>query len=525
MSLALCHKLIGVSIFFFISFTDTDSSVCQNLNIAIAYNASVGINILLTTSTAMDQAASKRIEKNGLYLPPECGARFFRCNILQFQHGDFIYYIIPSVRKLIVLSHSKSNLSHASPEETLIEVAENCNPTKSFYAGEDGRHRIFVACMNLPADGAEGTLSYLEYYFSPNGSQRGSILRNTRALTRTEPIYRSDTVSEVVFVRNQEKCSYLNNLYFIDDSYVLRYPAEYGVLDPQFVESGSPLKNCDEIEVIENYDNDNLIIRCYNGLTALYDTCDGDFTYNSLDRVPYPCSNWDVVLYQNGTQLKLEQRNGVASTQDTLELPYSDFSYGTCVDGQSPSFVGLSSDGAVFIAALDENNVTKINEGRQNCYGNHSKRCYRPVFSDDRQVFGVYDVTSKEFLIVNLTVECKKEPVILRYNMSTAEIVPDLVAISLGDGRYNCSCQQELDFINIVPAASLPSPKVDTTSSPAGPKNSSDNSTDHDPSVFPPNRKMRSDHVRLPKWVIPAVVIGGLGVILIVSIIISVFLV
>ena len=292
----------------------------------------------------------------------------------------------------------------------------------------------------------EEKLSYLQYYFLPNGTHRGSILRDTSAVLRTETIYDPETVTEVIFVRGQESCAYRDNLYFIDDSFVLHYPADFQALDPEFVESRHRLEKCDSVQSIENVGGDTLIIRCLNGQTVLYDTCTSIFMYPSIDYVPYPCSNWDVVLYWNGSSQTLRQNNGGKNNlENANNLPLSGFSYGTCVqgeEGEEPMFVGLASDGTVFIAPLDGRNMTNISQGENmDCSGNMAMTCYRPVFSDSRRVFGMYDVGREEFIVVNLTVGCQYQPIVVRMNLSVASFSPDLVAISSRIDRYNCGFQ------------------------------------------------------------------------------------
>ena len=59
----------------------------------------------------------------------------------------------------------------------------------------------------------------------------------------------------------------------------------------------------------------------------------------------------------------------------------------------------------------------------------------------------MYNASSKEFLIVNLTVEYKQQPIILRINTSTY-FSPDLATITSGKGSYNCN---SLDVYDLKP--------------------------------------------------------------------------
>ena len=410
------------------------------------------MRIILTS--IMDHPSNESIDVPNHHLPPECeSSTSHRCDILRFEHNGVVYHVIPSVRKLVVITYNitttTDNINDTRLHISFVSITENCNPTNSFYAGRDGGYRIFVACLDLQSR-PSGSLRYLEYYIAQNG---GSILRNTDAVTRTETIYDPETVSEVVFVRNQRRCSYIDNLYFIDTLFVLHYPADYRAFDPEFLESNRRVENCDKVESIENYGDDNLLIRCSNGQVALYDTCSSVFSYVSEDRVPYPCASWDTVIYRNNSQLRLQRRGTSSEFQQKIDFPHSDLVYGTCVEGDTPTFVGIDDSGATFIASMgggDNSNVTRISEGFDIRSENSSTEwIYRPVFSDDRQIFGVYDANTSEFLIVNLTAKCEMHPIILRINVSTIDLFPldSLVAISAGEGSYNCNCQNTYDII------------------------------------------------------------------------------
>ena len=46
-------------------------------------------------------------------------------------------------------------------------------------------------------------------------------MRNYEQVTQSEPIYTPGTISEVIFVCGQERCAEYDNLYFIDDAYIV----------------------------------------------------------------------------------------------------------------------------------------------------------------------------------------------------------------------------------------------------------------------------------------------------------------
>ena len=142
----------------------------------------------------------------------------------------------------------------------------------------DANH-IVIACVDLQTR-PKGIIFYLQYYFSPNSTGRGSIIRNNEPLTQSEPIYTPDNISEVIFVRGQQRCAEYDNLYFIDDAYIVHYP--FNAFDPEFIDSNNALQNCLGYDSIEYYGNDKFVIRCSNNQTVLYDSCTSQFTYPSL---------------------------------------------------------------------------------------------------------------------------------------------------------------------------------------------------------------------------------------------------
>ena len=181
-----------------------------------------------------------------------------------------------------------------------------------------------------------GTIYYLQYYFSPGtdseGQSRGVIRKSTSLQIKSEPIYDPETVSKVIYVRGQKRCEERRNLYFIDDAYVLQYPPD--AFDPEYILSSDALRNCIGYQDIEHYGNDNLLIRCFNNQIVVYDSCTGHFNYSFSDRVPYPCSNWDTVIYREGRQLMLHERQHSYcndTQQDTIFLLFDDLMYGTCI--------------------------------------------------------------------------------------------------------------------------------------------------------------------------------------------------
>ena len=420
-------------------------------------NSSTCIQILLTSAKLNNSTPSDSVNISNHYLPPECGDNNHRCDILHFESSEFSYYIIPSIRGFVVLSHGANNIQDL--QTSFINITEKCNPLQAFYAGPEGRNHIVVACMDLQTR-PRGILYYLQYRFSPSNTGRGSIIRNTELLTLSEAIYNPETVSKVVYVRGQQRCAEYDNLYFIDDAYVVHYPSD--AFDPEFISSNHALQNCIGYESIEYYGSDDLLIRCSNNQTIIYDSCASRFTYQLPDRVPYPCSNWEDVAYRNGSQLTLQSINNRHAHM--LTLPFSDLTFGKCVqDGNYSTFIAQSADGVIFIAPFGGG---VINISSDNCFTKGNKMCHKPVFSENEQVFGVFESATDTLTIVNLTQTCKQQPNVINIH---APFTPELISISQGKRVRNCSCSemrpQPFDY-TIVTAAQGISTKEDVITQP-----------------------------------------------------------
>ena len=411
------------------------TGACHNLNILMVGNSSTGTRILLA-STASNSTPSVSVNVSSHYLPLECGDSN-HCNILHFENSGFSYYIIPSIRGFLTLSHRADHTD--AIHTTFMNVAEECNPTQAFY---DGRNHIVIACVDLQTQ-PRGIIFYLQYHFSPNSTGRGSIIRNNEPLTQSEPIYTPDNISEVIFVRGQQRCAEYDNLYFIDDAYIVHYP--FNAFDPEFIDSNNALQNCLGYDSIEYYGNDKLVIRCSNNQTVLYDSCTSQFTYPSPDNVPYPCTSWDNVIYYSESKLTLQTRNGV---QDSLKLPFGNLTYGKCVQaGNYSTFIGSSADEKIFIVPFNGANSRIVSILNGNCFKG-SNTCHKPVFSENEQVFGIFDSATYTLVVVNLTRTCNI------INVS-ASFVPQLISISQGQGIYNCGCPEMSPQLSYFTTAAL----------------------------------------------------------------------
>ena len=398
----------------------------------MASNATGGTEVILASTKDVTNSQPISTTIAGRHLPPECQVNHL-CGILHFGHpSGTSHYFIPSIHGFVVLSYwaeyrDNRTQSEEFPWYSFIGVAESCNPTRAFLSRNN--NIIIVACMNLQSR-PHGSLYYIHYNLVPNSNGSGWIVtRNTALQTRLKTIYNPLTVSEIIRIRGQLRCQERagDNLYFIDDGFVLQFPTS-GTNDPEFRVSDldHPLKDCVGYQSFEYYGNDELIIRCSNNQTALYDLCgSGHFTYAPDDRVPYPCTNWSTVAYRNGTQLTLDG--------ETQQLPSGDINYARCVQGVNhPIFIASSVDG-VFITRFDGNNFTEITSG--NCSNNDDGACFRPVFLESDLIFATFD--SGSFAIINVTEGCTEDPVIARIPIP---FLPNLTSVSLGRETYNCSC-------------------------------------------------------------------------------------
>ena len=175
----------------------------------------------------------------------------------------------------------------------------------------------------------------------------------------------------------------------------------------------------------------------------MYDSCAGRFNYLHSDRIPYPCSNWDTIIYRDGRQLTLHEHQHSNDTKLQPQfIPFDDLTYGACIhayDG-TPIFIAIANDGEIFIAHFVSNVTTMAAlSDKQVFRGNGSISWRQPiiVFSENRQIFGVYGVDNKDFQIFNVTAKCS---FVRRIGISD-DFAPDLVAFTARNGSYKCSCQ------------------------------------------------------------------------------------
>ena len=187
-------------------------------------------------------------------------------------------------------------------------------------------------------------------------------MRNYEQVTQSEPIYTPGTMSAVIFVRGQERCAEYDNLYFIDDAYIVHYT--FNAFDPEFIILNNALRNCPgPYKGIEYYGNDTIVIRCSNNLAVFYDSCVSRLTYPSTTNVPYPCTNWDNIIYHNGSKLHDVTENNHRQAMVIRKLPFRNLNYGKCVQIGNvtvSTFIGISAEGEIFIAPFNIGTDSKV---------------------------------------------------------------------------------------------------------------------------------------------------------------------
>ena len=148
-------------------------------------NSSTGIQLLFTSNHV-----SRSVNISNRYLPPECGDKD-RCVLLQFESSGFSYYIIPSIRGFVTLSHGTD---YEDVQTLFISTERECNPTQAFY--DERSNNIVIACIDLQTR-PRGIIHHLPYRFALNNDNTriGSIIRNQELVIQSETIYNPETVS------------------------------------------------------------------------------------------------------------------------------------------------------------------------------------------------------------------------------------------------------------------------------------------------------------------------------------------
>ena len=117
------------------------------------------------------------------------------------------------------------------------------------------------------------------------------------------------------------------------------------------------------------YGNDTIVIRCSNNLAVFYDSCACKYrlTYPSTNNVPYPCTNWDNIVYRNGSNKLTLLSTNHRQAMVTRKLPFRNLNYGKCVQvGNVSTFIGTSAKAEIFIAPFNigtESRVINISSG------------------------------------------------------------------------------------------------------------------------------------------------------------------
>lgn len=68
--------------------------------------------------------------------------------------------------------------------------------------------------------------------------------------------------------------------------------------------------------------------------------------YPSLNNVPYPCTNWDSIIYHNESKLTLQNRNSI------LKFPFDDIKLNVFKFYNKSTFIGSSADRKYYSSLL-----------------------------------------------------------------------------------------------------------------------------------------------------------------------------
>ena len=112
------------------------------------------------------------------------------------------------------------------------------------------------------------------------------------------------------------------------------------------------------------------------------------------------------------------------NTLGTMELPFSNLTYGKCIqDDERLTFIMSSAEGTTFIASFNNANWSII-EILNGISRNGDSDMRKHVFSSDKKVFAAFDSVADNLVIVNLT-----HPLNF-VNVSAASFKPELISIS-----------------------------------------------------------------------------------------------
>ena len=364
--------------------------------------------------------------------------------------------------------------------------------------------------MDLPVNSDEGSMYILEYRFRVDENGTGFFVE--RKSSNAETIYNSDTVSEVVYARGQGQCSYQDNVYFIDDGYVIQFPVDRNTIGGQFEVSFDYFRGCSTFEQIEHFGGSDIVVYCANNTAVVHNTCaDSSEYYDSSESergIPYPCSNWEKVVY-------LKNNNTLSFNNQEIPLPYfGPVVYGRCIAGDPPTFIALTSNGTISVV-LNEGGNASIHIISNGCNSTTNSDCFRPIFSlEDENILGTFDTrNSFEFVVANFSKSCGEDPIFFRLHIPTQ---PDLAAISLRSDIYNCTCTPKDIYVKDLPA------QIDTQGTTTSPvtNDTVTNDTDADLKINPPAEE--AHHTLVMTLVSIAVFVGILVVVAVLVVIFAI---
>lgn len=431
--------------------------LCQSSILVVAHNSSNGVQLIVQDAASGNQST---LLITAHYLPMECDANFKRCNIIAFQNSDKLYIVFPVIRGLAVavlqyeyVASSRTLQFGRNYNFSISKANEDCSPTNIFLSEPQTTDVFLTPCLHL--DGESSTLHYLEFTLD---IETGSLTQTDSS--PSEKIYNPATLSESVYLVDQQGCSDYDNLYAIDDQFLLQCPVvnELSIIG-NFMYPQSQMRKCDEYTSIENYGGNLLLIRCSTQLSVAFEPCVDEIEYfnASLRGIPYPCSSWEKVAYLQNNAITIvgdDDENGFR-----FSFPF-DVSHGRCVDLQGKSiFIASSENGSVAVLHTATGQLSVLTQDT----GLNAE--FRPSLSTSGAgvVFAIPSLVKNMTKLVVVNATSKQNQIVAEVPLESS---PDsfMTTVLLTDEASECQCaESELEPTAITETETYPTVGQATT--------------------------------------------------------------
>jgi len=400
-------------------------ATCQEIRALLVHDSTDGVRVTMSSSIAQNTSF---ITIPGEHLPEECGRGHRRCNIVPISSDTHVFVLFSVERGIVIVDYNQTTLEYIG--YFVLTTPVTCNPTAIFLTSETNiGYQLFTACISHFR--GNSYFEYLEFRFGNTDITTASF-RNVPISDR-EMIYDLDTLSEFVYARNQRDCLSANNVYVLDQGYVIAFLADVGHRQLNFPDP----ELCPEQLSVEYHGNDLLLVHCLNDTSLTFDSCRGFVTARyqlSESGLPYPCSDWDTVaVVKDGNLTFNTSENSEVDNTTTLTLPAGAIENAQCVGGnQDTIFVFTVNRKTTYAFSASDNLLLEIVPLSCN-----STECFKPIVhsTEGANIVGAYDYESSHFMVANPT--CTSNPVILDLPV----VRPDLAALFFGRTRHSCQCK------------------------------------------------------------------------------------